>query len=247
MNLSAHEIKNYLDVKYQNINIEIFDTIPSTNSYAKQAVNQKQITNTSLIVANCQTAGRGRFDRKFFSPAQTGIYMTLVLFPKQKINDVLLVTIISAKKLTGITLNIKWVNDILFNSKKVAGILTETVLNAKTNTVESLITGIGINVTTENFPDELKNIAASLNINISRNKLIAEIINIFFNLYNDNEKAALINRYKKYLILNKNIIYYIDNKKLKGKIIDITNSANLIVETNGKNIILNSGEIFFDE
>ena len=95
MNLSAHEIKNYLDVKYQNINIEIFDTIPSTNSYAKQAVNQKQITNTSLIVANCQTAGRGRFDRKFFSPAQTGIYMTLVLFPKQKINDVLLVTIIS--------------------------------------------------------------------------------------------------------------------------------------------------------
>jgi len=254
MNLSEQEIKNYLNIKYKNISIKIFDTISSTNDYAKQAVSQKQIKDTTLIITNSQTAGRGRFDRNFFSPAQTGIYMTFVLFPKKTINDILLITIISAisvvtavKKLTGINLNIKWVNDILLNNKKIAGILTETVLNSKTNTVESLITGIGINVTTEKFPDELKNIAASLNVNISRNKLIAEIMNIFFDLYNGNEKINLMDLYKKYLIANKKVIYYIDGKKFTGKIESINNNGNLIINSNNKQAILNSGEIFFDE
>ena len=75
MNLSEQEIKNYLDKKYQNINIKIFDTIGSTNDYAKNDVCQKQITENSLILANTQTSGRVRFDRKIFSPSQTGIYM----------------------------------------------------------------------------------------------------------------------------------------------------------------------------
>jgi BirA family biotin operon repressor/biotin-[acetyl-CoA-carboxylase] ligase len=254
MNLSEQEIKKYLDKKYQNIKIKIFDTIGSTNDYAKNAVCQKQITETSLITANTQTSGRGRFDRKFFSPAQTGIYMTIVMFPEKTAEDILLVTLTTAvaivraiKNLTGISVNIKWVNDIFFNNKKIAGILTETVFNTETNKIESVITGIGLNVNTQNFPYTLKNIATSLNINISRNKFIAEITNNFFDLYNNFDKEQIITEYKKYLITNKTVICYIDGQKLTGKIEGINNNGNLIINSNSKQIILNSGEIFFDE
>lgn len=254
MNLSEQEIKNFLDKKNHNIKIEIFDTITSTNDYAKNAVWQKQITENSLITANTQTAGRGRFDRKFFSPAQTGIYMTFVIFPEKTVEDILLVTLTTAvavvraiKNLTGITANIKWVNDIFFNDKKIAGILTETVFNTQTNKTESVIIGIGLNINTKIFPEELKNIATSLNVRISRNKFIAEITNNFFDLYNNATNEQTIAEYKKYLITNRTVIYYIDGEKFKGKIEGINNNGNLIINSNNKQIILNSGEIFFDE
>ena len=254
MNLSEQEIKNHLDKKYQKIKIKIFDTIPSTNLYAKQAVSQKQITNNTLIVANSQTAGRGRFDRKFFSPAQTGIYMTIVIFPKKNAEDILFVTLTAAvaivrtiKNLTGISVNIKWVNDIFFNNKKISGILTETIFNTETNKIENLIIGIGLNVTTHNFPEDLKDIATSLNVRISRNKFIAEITNNFFDLFNNFDNEQIITEYKKYLITNKKVICYIDGQKFKGKIEGINNNGNLIVNTDNKQVILNSGEIFFDE
>ena len=254
MNLSEQEIKNYLDKKYQNIKIKIFDTIGSTNDYAKNAVEQKQLTKTSLITTNTQTSGRGRFDRKFFSPAQTGIYMTIVMFAEKNAEDILLVTLTTAvaivkaiKNLTGITTNIKWVNDIFFNNKKIAGILTETVLNTKTNKIESVIIGIGLNINTQNFPEDLKDIATSLNVNISRNKFIAEITNNFFDLYNNYDNEQIITEYKKYLITNKKIIYYIDEQKFTGKIEGVNNNGNLIINSNNKQVILNSGEIFFDE
>ncbi|WP_413853654.1 biotin--[acetyl-CoA-carboxylase] ligase [Candidatus Ruminimicrobium bovinum] len=254
MNLSEQEIKNFLDKKNHNIKIEIFDTITSTNDYAKNAVWQKQITENSLITANTQTAGRGRFDRKFFSPAQTGIYMTFVIFPEKDVEDILLVTLTAAvavvraiKNLTGITVNIKWVNDIFFNDKKIAGILTETVFNTQINKTESVIIGIGLNINTKIFPEELKNIATSLNVRISRNKFIAEITNNFFDLYNNATNEQIITEYKKYLITNRTVIYYIDGEKFKGKIEGINNNGNLIINSNNKHVILNSGEIFFDE
>jgi len=254
MNLSEQEIKNFLDKKNHNIKIEIFDTITSTNDYAKNAVWQKQITENSLITANTQTAGRGRFDRKFFSPAQTGIYMTFVIFPEKAVEDILLVTLTTAvavvraiKNLTGITANIKWVNDIFFNDKKIAGILTETVFNTQTNKTESVIIGIGLNINTKIFPEELKNIATSLNVRISRNKFIAEITNNFFDLYNNATNEQIITEYKRYLITNRTVTYYIDGEKFKGKIEGINNNGNLIINSNNKQVILNSGEIFFDE
>ena len=253
MNLSEQEIKNYFDEKIKNIKIKIFDTIASTNSYAKQAIEKKQITENTLIIANSQTAGRGRFDRKFFSPAQTGIYMTIAFFVQKTAEDILYITLIAAiavvkaiKNLTGITVQIKWVNDIFFNNKKIAGILTETIFNTETNKTESVITGIGLNVNTQIFPDELKNIATSLNINISRNRLIAEITNNFFNLDNKTNEE-IINEYKKYLIVNKKIICYINGQKFSGKIEGINDNGNLIINTNNNHILLNSGEIFFDE
>ena len=254
MNLSEQEIKKYLDKKYQNIKVKIFDTIGSTNVYAKIAVEKKQITKTCLITANTQTSGRGRIDRKFFSPAQTGIYMTIVMFTEKTAEDILLVTlttavaiVIAIKNLTGISVNIKWVNDIFFNNKKIAGILTETVFNTQTNKTESVIIGIGLNINTKIFPEELKNIATSLNVRISRNKFIAEITNNFFDLYNNATNEQIIAEYKKYLITNRTVIYYIDGEKFKGKIEGINNNGNLIINSNGKQIILNSGEIFFNE
>ena len=254
MNLSEQEIKNFLDKKNHNIKIEVFDTVTSTNDYAKNAVWQKQITENSLITANTQTAGRGRFDRKFFSPAQTGIYMTFVIFPEKTVEDIILVTLTAAvavvsaiKNLTGISVNIKWVNDIFFNDKKIAGILTETVFNTQTNKTESVIIGIGLNINTKIFPEELKNIATSLNVRISRNKFIAEITNNFFDLYNNTTNEQIITEYKRYLITNRTVIYYIDGEKFKGKIEGINNNGNLIINSNNKHVILNSGEIFFDE
>ena len=147
-----------------NFTILRFDTIESTNT---EAINQaKRGADEGLfIVANRQTAGRGRHGRVWISESNAGLYFSLVLRPKIEMRFLPLITLMSAvavhETLKNFDLNsdIKWVNDIHINGKKICGILAETCETPKGLAV---IVGIGINLKSSNFPPEIAETATSI-------------------------------------------------------------------------------------
>lgn len=147
-----------------NFTILRFDTIESTNT---EAINQaKRGADEGLcVVANRQTAGRGRFGRVWVSERDSGLYFSLVLRPKIEVRFLPLITLMSAVaaaetlKTFEINPDIKWVNDIHIRGKKICGILTET---CETNKGFAVVVGIGINLKSTNFPPEISETATSI-------------------------------------------------------------------------------------
>lgn len=253
--LSESEIKKNLLTDNKKINIQIFKTIDSTNNLAKKIIASNSFENATAIIANEQTSGRGRFARTFFSPANTGIYMSIILKTKIKLSDVSLITIISAlsvckaiQKLTTLKPRIKWINDIFTNGKKVCGILTEAISDFETLTTQAVVVGIGINVSTKknDFPEELQNKVTSIATkNLSRNVFIAEILNNLFSFFENIYKKEIIEEYKSLsLVLNKKIKYLKDDTVMTATAIDINDKGNLIVKDDYDKIsVIEAGEI----
>ncbi len=251
--LSGQKIKQNLLEHYKNFDIKIFDTLSSTNDFAKDLINSNKFQNGTTIVANTQTKGRGRFARNFYSPANTGIYFSSILKISLPIQDVSLITLISAiavcrsiTKLTNLNPQIKWINDIYLNNKKICGILVENVSDNTNLKSKGIVVGIGININTKDFPKDIENKAGSIMYDdLSRNKLIAEILNNLFDLSEDIYSKKIIEEYKSLsLVLNKKISYTKDDKVYTATAIDINDAGNLVVKDNNTNItILESEEI----
>lgn len=221
------------------INILFFESLDSTNTYAKQ--NAKFLPLPSLIIANEQTAGRGRRGNSFFSPKDTGLYMTLVFEETQScelLTPAAATAVCTVLENHGIKPKIKWVNDIFVDSKKVCGILSERfVINGKT----VIAIGIGINLTTSAFPDELTS-AGSINLICDKIALAKEISDeLLCQISSEN----IVLEYKKRLfIINKEISFSRNGITHSAKAVDINESCNLIVKyPDGKLEILSSGEI----
>ena len=251
--LSEQEIKQNLLEQYKNFDIQIFETLSSTNDFAKELINSNRFTNGTTIIANSQTSGRGRFARTFFSPANTGIYFSSILEKSLPVKDVSLITLISAiavcraiTKLTNFNPQIKWINDIYLNNKKICGILVENICDFNNMKSKAIVSGIGINISTENFPKDIQDKAGSIMYNkLSRNKLIAEVINNFFDLSKNVYDKKIIEEYKSLsLILNKKITYTKDNKTYTATAVDINDVGNLIVRDDSNNVmVLESEEV----
>lgn len=166
------------------VEVKVFDSIPSTNDYAKTL----NIGETPIaVVANSQTAGRGRLGREFFSPRGTGIYLSIVLRPKFDITKSLNITMAAAvavchaiDSVCGVHAKIKWVNDLFYRGRKICGILTEAGAMLEIGTINSLIIGIGVNCFPGSFPPELSKIAGTISDtqdSFSRSELAGKIIN----------------------------------------------------------------------
>lgn len=254
--LSENIIKSKLNTDIIGKKIEIFKMVDSTNTYAKLKAhkgNKEEI----VIVANQQSNGKGRRGKSFFSPAEAGLYMSILLYPNMKLSEVNIITIIAALALiealedkTSIKASIKWVNDIIYNRKKLCGILTEASVEGESGFVEYVVVGIGVNIKKSEFPDELKNIAISLEEITSkifdRNELIAEILNKFELYYkNLNSKQSIIEAYKKNLgMLGEEIEVIQGKEKYYAKALDVNEIGELIIQTkDGKIISINCGEI----
>jgi BirA family biotin operon repressor/biotin-[acetyl-CoA-carboxylase] ligase len=150
-----------------------YDEIDSTNLEAKRFVAKKSSATKQVFLAKRQTAGRGRLGRSFFSPEETGLYMSLLLQIDEKLLDTDLITPAAGvavcrtidffydEKGKKANPQIKWVNDIYLNKKKVCGILTEGILNPKEGKISQVIIGIGVNLfePKTGFPPEIENIA----------------------------------------------------------------------------------------
>jgi len=149
--------------------LQYFDTLPSTNTRASQAAADGAPEGTLLIAAS-QTAGRGRLGRSFYSPGDTGLYMSMVLRPRLPAQKAVQLTAAAAVAVTDavdevfcLSAGIKWVNDIFLNDRKVCGILTESTL-APDGTLARAVVGIGVNLAPPagGFPPELADIVGAL-------------------------------------------------------------------------------------
>lgn len=251
--LSLIEITKNL--KYDN-DIIIKDSVLSTNLDGKNRLlnNPKHGT---VIIANEQTAGRGRKGRSFFSPKNTGIYMSIILNPESLLlESSLKITIATAvaisnaiDELCNKNTQIKWVNDIFLNNKKICGVLTEAITDFETGSIENIVVGIGINFNTLNFPEDLSHTAGSIFSEditpINRNQLISKIINNLMKITENLDDSEIIETYKnKSFLIGKDIIYYEKNSALQGTVIDTDHNGHLIIQDSNKiRKILKSGEV----
>lgn len=237
--LDEHLIRCRLPENLRDIKITVLDTVDSTNNYAKA----HDITSPQLITANRQTSGRGRLGKSFYSPEGSGIYMTLAIKAPASPEYITIATAVAVarviKHLGAENIGIKWVNDIFSNGRKVCGILCE-----RTN--DKVIIGVGINLTTQEFPEEIADIAGALNIKADRNTVIAKITSEIFNVM-ALSPLEIIAEYKNYLfILGKKVKYKKNGVVHTAVAEDVNEYGNLIVTSDGKKDILSSGEISLD-
>ena len=150
------------------INVIRLNSIDSTNNYAKEMIVQSRVPNRFAVVADAQSAGRGRYGKEFYSPAGCGVYLSYAFECGYALDDMQKITVVAASLVHQVLqahckeeLNIKWVNDILLGERKLAGILTERVDVAGSDSYYIII-GVGVNVLPTNVPSELTGIIASL-------------------------------------------------------------------------------------
>jgi BirA family biotin operon repressor/biotin-[acetyl-CoA-carboxylase] ligase len=250
----------FLNIKETAEKIEFFSSLESTNKTAKEAAVMGAKHGT-VIIADSQTAGKGRYNRRFHSPAGSGIYMSVILRPSSQ-NGVIsenptLITAYAAlsvcqaiESATGKSPQIKWVNDVFYNGKKICGILTESG-NTRWFTV-----GIGINLTVPKggFPEEIRETAGALfggELQADRsaavkNRIIAEIINEMLEFETKYDKQTLLNEYKKRLMtLGKRVTVSITGEeRFEAAALDVDENGGLIAEKDGGELItLCSGEV----
>ena len=252
--LSSENISYNLPTEFIGKKIVHFDTIGSTNDYAKEIGNK--VRGGTLIISEQQTKGKGRLGRSWKSKSGDGIWMSLIIKPKidpYKAPFLTLVagaSIVEALSNLGVDVLIKWPNDIILNNKKICGILTE--LSAEMERVNYIVIGIGINIKTLEFPNEIKDKATSLykeGYKISRADIVRQFCIEFEKLYKgyilDDDKENTLDICRKHsAVIGKQVYIVKNNKKELVKCIDINENGNLIIkENNGDIKEIMSGEV----
>ena len=233
--------------------IIVMDEVDSTNLEIKRLA-QDGAKDGTVVIADRQSSGRGRLGRSFFSPAGSGIYMSILIKPSfEEERAVIVTTAVSVavcraiEKDSGKRPLIKWVNDLYLNGKKICGILTEAIRDARSGKIEYIVIGIGVNCAETEFPDDIKNIAGSIcekEEELSRNELAAEIIkeiNLMGNLANSRD---FIDEYKRRSLVIGKDIRIIGKSEELATVLDIDENGGLVVRLwDGETKILSSGEI----
>lgn len=220
--LTAEAIAAKLSTEWAGEKILSFAEIDSTNNEAKRQA-EAGAGHGMLAVSEVQTAGRGRMGRPWSSPAGSGIWMSLLLRPPLapiQASGLTLVMALAVREaivtMTGTDCGIKWPNDIVSEGRKVCGILTE--MSAEPDRINHVVIGVGINVTDDSFPEEIRDRAISIwqicGQKIRRAELIAEILKSFECFYDrylqhgdmsallEEYNAALINRGRRVRVLD---------------------------------------------
>lgn len=237
--------------------LRVYPEIDSTNRIAKEAAVAGRASHGSAVLAQRQKAGRGRRGRSFYSPKDAGLYLSVILEPCGSLRENLILTAEAAvavykavKEITGISLDIKWVNDLYYHGRKVCGILTEAVTDFESGEIEFAVVGIGLNIyePEEGFPLELDGIAGALYQNqeeaagVNRNRLAAAIIN---NILEETKKLRLPPEYTEHNIVPGHIIQILDGDRSRVvQAVEICPDGRLKVrEQDGSESLLSYGEI----
>ena len=237
-------------------NVIVEEVVTSTNSIMKENAEDRQ--EGEVLVALSQTMGRGRMNRKFHSPANCGVYFSIVLRPDMEVKDSLSITTAAAvalsmaiDRVTGINSVIKWVNDIYYNQKKISGILTEASIDSNTGKLKYAVLGIGININKpkEEYPEDIKDKAIwifeeDVDYKIKCN-LIVEVLKSFYDIYKEISDKSYMDVYrKKCFLIGREIEYVFNKENIKGTVVEIDNDARLIVKDElGQVHTVCSGEI----
>lgn len=234
------------------LKVTYYDITDSTNNRAKDFL-AKDPAYTGLIIADSQTAGRGRSGKSFYSPAGNGIYMTFTYKPNTGIGEALSITTRTAVCVASVleevcndSFQIKWVNDIYYHDKKVCGILAEAITTGVNE--GSVIVGIGINVSPQVFPSDIADIAGSLPLaKISREEIIGKISKRLVDITSafDASDITYLDYYRSHSYLTGRKITYIEQGISKeALVLGIDDDGGLIVQTSDESsIVLHYGEV----
>jgi len=245
-------LRSALPDHLRHLAVFCYDEIDSTNTEAKRML-MRGFSEDAVIVANKQTAGRGRLGRSFYSPAQTGIYVSYILHPNGTLEHLVSLTTAAAvavdraiRKLTDQKPEIKWVNDLYLDGKKICGILAETVTRQESQDGIGIVIGIGLNLSTEVFPAELSGIAGSLQApHIKKSRMIAAITEELFRLAEHPENQSYMEDYRAHsMVLGRHIVFAERETRTEALVTGIDDDGGLIVRLDdGTERVLFTGEI----
>ena len=252
--LSAQGISKYLNQDFQ---LTFSPSVSSTNTVLRSLAEQGAPEGT-VVIAGEQTSGRGRSGRAFYSPAGSGIYLSLLLRPVNA-DPRQTVTLTAAaavalcqamEAVSGKAPQIKWVNDIFLNGRKVSGILTEAAFGLESGAPEYVVVGVGINACAPEggFPPELTDIAGALWENPvpgGKNRLAAEFLNRFWSLYAAGDPSAYLADYRRRsLVVGKDITVIIGGRETPAHAVGIDENCRLLVRyESGETAALSYGEV----
>ena len=255
--LSPQGIRRFLKPEYLELNLTVLPTAPSTNALVREKANQG-CPEGRVIIACEQTAGRGRYGRQFFSPADTGVYLSLLLRPmaySPKQATCLTAAAAAAmcqaiEAVTGQQPGIKWVNDIFLHGKKVCGILTEAAVGLETGALDYMVLGAGVNLypPTAGFPEDIQPIAGSVlerSCPEAKNRLVGEFLNRFWYFYTHPECRAYLEDYRaRSLAIGQNVTVLSAGQAVSAYAYGIDDDFRLLVRyENGDTEALSYGEI----
>ncbi|MBQ5311114.1 MAG: biotin--[acetyl-CoA-carboxylase] ligase [Oscillospiraceae bacterium] len=214
--LNEPAVKSRLNTVEFGRKMDVFKSIDSTNTFAKKLA-EIGTANGHTIIAEQQTEGRGRQGRRFHSPGNQGIYMSVIVRPDFELKPSSNLTACAAvavaeaiENVTGLDCGIKWVNDIYINGKKVCGILTEASINVEQGYLDYAVIGVGINVNNGVFPKEIEDKATSLRLEkgeaVNRSELCAEMLYRLEQRINHLTDGDFMDEYRKRSILTGKII-----------------------------------------
>ena len=188
--LTRDTILSTLSTTWLGHRIELFDCLPSTNREATQLA-QAEVEHGTVVVADSQTAGRGRLSRTWFSPPGANLYCSIILRtarPPERLTEWLswlpLISALAAaeaiEQVSSIQISVKWPNDLLISERKVGGILCESGTGTRSDPFQIIGIGINVNLDHDDWPADLRDSATSLwqarKIIVDRNRLLAQLL-----------------------------------------------------------------------
>lgn len=232
--------------------LHFFHSTDSTNKRAS-ALALEGACHGTCVIAGHQTAGRGRLGRSFYSPERQGIYLSVILKPDFDISKAVLITAAASvatsraiQTVCGVHPQIKWVNDLYLDGKKICGILTEAITDFESGQITNIVAGIGINCSCEDFPDEIQGIAGGIPGSYSKNALAAEVVNQLLDIASNIEARDFIDEYRQSsMVIGKNInVIKTGREPAAAFAEDIDNNGALIVSySDGTREALTTGEV----
>ena len=254
--LTAEGISAMLPLELAQLDLRVFDEIDSTNLEAKRLA----MTGLSrcAVIADRQTAGRGRLGRSFYSPPGCGIYTSLLLRPRpDQLADVTLLTTAAGvavcralEKAAGVQAEIKWVNDLYLNGKKICGILTEGVTDFESGMIESIVIGYGVNFRDDaHLPEELRPIVGSVfgaePPTVTRSALAAAMLAELLPLAEDlSSRSFLPESRRRSMLLGREIVFSRAGGRFAAVAEGIDDNGGLVVRLpDGSRETLRSGEV----
>lgn len=259
--LTATEIRHNLKTKQIGSTIHAFRTVKSTNDLASAQADSGALEGT-IVVAEQQTKGKGRLGRVWFSPPETGIYLSIILRPGFSPDQAPGLSLMTALALADTlaercpkAVQIKWPNDLLLGGRKVAGILTE--LSADKDKINYVVVGVGINVNhgIGHFPEELRVTATSirrhLKHKVSRVELLRDFLARFEREYARYRKTRLTAGHKRLRhyssLLGKSVTVISASNRITGLATDIDRNGRLILRVDGELVPITAGEVTIEK
>ena len=248
--LCAPRIRAHLPPELEKIPVFTYEVTDSTNNRAK-AFAAGRFSGCAVFAADAQSAGRGRLGRSFYSPARTGLYFSFLFSSDAPLEVLSAVTPYAAvavskalEEASGKKIGVKWVNDLYLDGRKICGILTEAVTTLEGGGGNVIVVGVGINLGTMDFPEDLKDKAGALGALPDRSVLAARLAKDLASFARDPYDRSFMEDYAaRSIVIGKKVSLNKWSDTYEGTVLGFDGNGGIILDINGEKKIFNGGEI----